>query len=53
VARQLGSHGRLVTYEGWGHGSYQSTPCTTRAVDDYLISLTVPRPGARCPVVQP
>jgi pimeloyl-ACP methyl ester carboxylesterase len=49
VAAQLGRHGRLVTYEGWGHGSYRSTPCTTAAVDRYLIDLVFPAPGARCP----
>jgi pimeloyl-ACP methyl ester carboxylesterase len=49
VAAQLGKHGRLVTYEGWGHGSYRSTPCTTAAVDRYLIDLVLPAPGTRCP----
>ncbi|MEH1124161.1 alpha/beta hydrolase [Micromonospora sp. CPCC 206061] len=49
VAAQLGKHGRLVTYEGWGHGAYGSTPCTTAAVDRYLINLAIPAPGTRCP----
>lgn len=49
VAAQLGRHGRLVTYEGWGHGSYRSTGCTTAAVDRYLIDLVIPAPGTRCP----
>jgi pimeloyl-ACP methyl ester carboxylesterase len=49
VADQLGEHGRLVTYEGWGHGSYRSTPCTTAAVDRYLIDLVLPAPGTHCP----
>ena len=49
VRRQLGRHGRLVTYEGWGHGSYGASPCTTAAVDRYLIDLVVPPRGARCP----
>jgi pimeloyl-ACP methyl ester carboxylesterase len=49
VTAQLGRHGRLVTYEGWGHGAYGSTPCTTAAVDRYLIDLILPAPGARCP----
>lgn len=49
VARHLGWHGRLVTYEGWGHGIYQDTDCTTAVVDRYLVDLTVPAPGARCP----
>ena len=50
VARQLGRHGRLVTYEGWGHGSY-GLPCTEAVVDRYLIDLVVPPHGARCPAV--
>lgn len=49
VARQLGRHGRLVTYEGWGHGTYQRNDCTTAVVDRYLVDLTVPAPGTRCP----
>ena len=49
VARQLGRHGRLVTYEGSGHGAYGNTPCTTAAVDRYLIDLVLPPPGASCP----
>ena len=46
---QLGSHGRLVTYEGTGHTMYQRTPCTRAYVDRYLINLTVPAKGATCP----
>ncbi|WP_433344321.1 alpha/beta hydrolase [Micromonospora sp. CA-111912] len=42
VSQQLGKHGRLLTYEGWGHGSYQRTPCTISAVDRYLIDLVAP-----------
>ncbi|PTA47602.1 alpha/beta hydrolase [Micromonospora sp. RP3T] len=49
VARQLGRHGRLVTYEGWGHGTYLRTDCTTAVVDRYLVDVTVPAPGTRCP----
>lgn len=49
VAQHLGRHGRLVTYEGWGHGIYQRTDCTKAAVDRYLVDLTLPAPGARCP----
>jgi pimeloyl-ACP methyl ester carboxylesterase len=49
VAHQLGRHGRLVTYEGSGHGAYGNTPCTTEAVDRYLIDLVVPPRGATCP----
>ena len=48
VAAQLGRGGRLLTYEGWGHGSYERTPCTIAAVHRYLIDLELPPPGARC-----
>lgn len=50
VAAQLGRHGRLVTYEGWGHGVYQATDCTEAVVDRYLIDLTVPPRGFTCPI---
>ncbi|MBB4915631.1 alpha/beta fold hydrolase [Streptosporangium saharense] len=53
VARQLGPKAVLLTYEGWGHGVYGMTECTTRAMDDYLISLTVPARGSRCPAEEP
>jgi pimeloyl-ACP methyl ester carboxylesterase len=43
----------LVTYEGWGHGVYGTSDCTTKAVDDYLLKLTVPRDGTRCAAVEP
>ncbi|MCZ7438188.1 alpha/beta hydrolase [Micromonospora sp. WMMC241] len=49
VARQLGRHGRLVTYDGWGHGTYQRTDCTTAVVDRYLVDGALPAPGTRCP----
>ena len=35
-------HATLLTYTGWGHGTYSRTPCTTAAADRYLIDLTVP-----------
>ncbi|MEU7142158.1 alpha/beta hydrolase [Nocardia sp. NPDC046473] len=37
----------LLTYEGWGHGVYDRSPCTTNAADQYLINLTIPQ--TRCP----
>jgi len=52
VAAQLGRPGRLVTYEGSGHGAYGNTPCTTAMIDRYLIDLIVPPPGARCPAAE-
>ncbi|MFX0574138.1 alpha/beta hydrolase [Nocardia nepalensis] len=39
----------LLTYDGWGHGSYDRTPCTTSAADRYLIDRTVPAPSTHCP----
>ncbi|WP_158675551.1 alpha/beta hydrolase [Nocardia stercoris] len=39
----------LLTYDGWGHGVYSRTPCTTAAGDAYLISGTVPAAGTHCP----
>ncbi|MDX3100266.1 alpha/beta fold hydrolase [Nonomuraea angiospora] len=53
VARQLGAKATLLTYEGWGHGIYGMTQCTTEAMDNYLISLTVPAQGAGCPAEEP
>ncbi|WP_433355951.1 alpha/beta hydrolase [Micromonospora saelicesensis] len=53
VARQLGRHGAVLTYQGWGHGSYSSSPCVQRAVDSYLIGQVVPARGASCPAVEP
>ncbi|MET7466622.1 alpha/beta fold hydrolase [Nonomuraea sp. NPDC005501] len=50
VARQLGSKARLITYEGWGHRIYGKDECSTVPIDDYLISLTLPPQGFRCPV---
>ncbi|WP_188190366.1 alpha/beta fold hydrolase [Nonomuraea sp. SYSU D8015] len=50
VARQFGSKGVLLTYEGWGHRIYGKDRCSTEPIDNYLISLTVPPHGFRCPV---
>ncbi|MEU8285200.1 alpha/beta fold hydrolase [Micromonospora sp. NPDC048905] len=49
VARQLGTHGRLLTYEGSGHASYPRTECTRGNVDRYLIYRVLPPVGASCP----
>ncbi|MBQ1045735.1 alpha/beta fold hydrolase [Micromonospora sp. C32] len=48
LASMLGV-GRVLTWEGEGHTAYPQTSCVTSAVDAYLISLTVPREGLRCP----
>ncbi|MEU8218090.1 alpha/beta hydrolase [Micromonospora taraxaci] len=53
LARQLGRHGVLLTYQGWGHGSYSSSPCVQQTVDAYLIDLVVPARDANCPAVEP
>ena len=41
--------GHVLTWEGEGHTAYPSTPCIVKAVDNYLIGLTVPQEGLRCP----
>ncbi|MEV4630737.1 alpha/beta hydrolase [Micromonospora sp. NPDC049523] len=48
VADQLGRNGRLVSFEGAGHGVYPGTPCTTAFVDRYLVDRQLPPPGATC-----
>jgi pimeloyl-ACP methyl ester carboxylesterase len=50
AARQSGA--RLITYEGWGHTAYREggpSECVNAAVDAYLINLTPPKRGLRCP----
>jgi pimeloyl-ACP methyl ester carboxylesterase len=51
VARQLG--GVLLTYDGWGHGSYTKGTCMQATVDNYLINKVLPRRGTHCPAVPP
>ncbi|HEY4572092.1 MAG TPA: alpha/beta hydrolase [Kribbella sp.] len=53
VERQLGRYGVLLTYEGWGHGSYGKSPCMQATIDSYLITRTVPKRGSSCPAVPP
>lgn len=48
LAQMLGV-GRVLTWEGEGHTAYPNTACITRAVNAYLIDLTVPQEGLRCP----
>jgi pimeloyl-ACP methyl ester carboxylesterase len=52
VARQLGNQAVLLTYEGAGHGTYNSTPCAQAAIDQYLIARTLPS-ITRCPALDP
>ncbi|MEV6277283.1 alpha/beta hydrolase [Nocardia sp. NPDC051832] len=39
---------KLLSYDGWGHGMYDRSPCVTAAADGYLIDLRLP-PGDSCP----
>jgi pimeloyl-ACP methyl ester carboxylesterase len=48
LAGMLGT-GQVLTWEGEGHTAYPTTACITSAVDAYLVDLTVPRTGLRCP----
>ncbi|WBB94581.1 alpha/beta hydrolase [Verrucosispora sp. WMMC514] len=48
LAEMLGV-GRVLTWEGEGHTAYPQTACITQAVNAYLIDLTVPPDGKRCP----
>jgi hypothetical protein len=48
LAGMLGT-GKVLTWEGEGHTAYPSTPCIVNAVDGYLINLTVPQTGLKCP----
>jgi hypothetical protein len=41
--------GQVLTWEGEGHTAYPTTTCIRKAVDGYLIDLTVPDKGLRCP----
>ncbi|WP_306358419.1 MULTISPECIES: alpha/beta fold hydrolase [unclassified Nocardia] len=38
----------LLTYDGWGHGVYDRTACTTNAADRYLLDLELPK-TTNCP----
>ncbi|MFC3982805.1 alpha/beta hydrolase [Streptosporangium jomthongense] len=51
LASELSS-GVLVDFDGDGHTAYRSgSSCVDRLVDDYLINLTVPEDGVRCPKI--
>ncbi|EEU36072.1 uncharacterized protein NECHADRAFT_87232 [Fusarium vanettenii 77-13-4] len=45
VSRQFGEFGVLLTRNGAGHISYHIGGETSRAMDRYLVNLTVPAPG--------
>jgi pimeloyl-ACP methyl ester carboxylesterase len=38
----------LITREGEGHTGYNASPCVEKAVDAYLLKLTVPKRGLTC-----
>ncbi len=40
---------RLLTVEGWGHGTVFISQCATEIVSDYLLSGALPPEGAVCP----
>jgi pimeloyl-ACP methyl ester carboxylesterase len=48
LAAQL-QHGVLLTRLGEGHTAYSYSACIRTYVDDYLVDLTVPPVGIRCP----
>jgi len=47
LAKELDS-GVLITRKGEGHTAFASSSCVQRAVDQYLVNLTVPRDGLTC-----
>lgn len=48
LVAELGN-ARLLTHDGWGHTAYVSgDSCIKDAVDNYLVSGTVPEQGATC-----
>jgi len=47
LARQLSS-GRLLTYDGYGHGAVVASACARAAEGRYLISGTLTAPGTVC-----
>lgn len=49
MAKVLGNGSSLVTWEGSGHTAFTRSPCVDALVDEYLLSLTLPADGTRCP----
>lgn len=43
----------MLTYDGWGHGVYDRSECTTSAADRYFIDGVVPPAGTHCAAVPP
>jgi pimeloyl-ACP methyl ester carboxylesterase len=48
VASRL-DNGVLLTYVGAGHTTYRKDDCADTQIDAYLVELTLPSEGARCP----
>jgi hypothetical protein len=43
----------LLTYDGWGHGSYfKGSACVTGAADTYFIAGRTPKRGSHCPGIE-
>ncbi|WP_034287131.1 alpha/beta hydrolase [Amycolatopsis benzoatilytica] len=42
----------FVAYEGWGHGVYSASPCGRAITDRYLLELSLPADGTRCPAFE-
>jgi pimeloyl-ACP methyl ester carboxylesterase len=53
VAGEFGAAGNLITYEGWGHVVYDTSPCVSGLVDRYLLTLARPPAGSSCPAIEP
>jgi pimeloyl-ACP methyl ester carboxylesterase len=52
ASRQSGAV--LLTYDGWGHGSYfKHSDCVVKAADTYLITGQTPPRGTHCAAVEP
>jgi pimeloyl-ACP methyl ester carboxylesterase len=49
TASELLPNSRLLTYAGWGHSAFASSPCVSNALSAYLISGELPSPGSTCP----
>jgi pimeloyl-ACP methyl ester carboxylesterase len=49
MAAALGNGSRVLAFRGEGHGAYFAhNPCVATAVEAYLLSGTLPPPGATC-----
>ena len=49
MAKVLGNGSSLVTWEGSGHTAFTRSPCVDALIDEYLLALTLPADGTRCP----